>query len=194
MKKALILLLVLVMGMSVLSLVAQTDDLISQEDADLFYVLEEKKLATELYTAFEEAWDNKFSRNLIMEEQQLASIEQEVQEKTLEVPVSVAMEIEGQFSNADVQKLQRKLLPNINANETEALKALAMLEETEIKIMDQAILNTENIDLIILYDRIRVSARTQLVSVCKALAEEGVQYQPKALTAKEFKALIGPVL
>ncbi|NND32840.1 MAG: DUF2202 domain-containing protein, partial [Saprospiraceae bacterium] len=148
-----------------------------------------------LYATFQEEWHNPlFHHAVAIEKLQLTAAGREIQRHNLELPVRMSMDIRGEFSIEEVQALQKKLMPKMEISEVEGMIALAALEETQIKRLDEAISNTEDINIIILYDRIRVSSKKHLIAICKALAEQDIPYHPVTLTEKELEDLVDTVL
>ena len=96
----------------------------------------------------------------------------------------------GVFSNSDLQALYNNLISAGAISLVEGLKVGAVIEEIDIIDLDEAIANTDNEDLIVVYQNLRKGSENHLCSFVSVLAKNGTTYSPQYISIEEYNRII----
>jgi hypothetical protein len=97
----------------------------------LFLMVEEEKMARDVYRQFSTIWGTKIFSNIANSEQKhMESVEKLANNYDLDLPVT--MESEGIYENKVIQSLYNDLLARGSSSLTDALEVGVALEETDI--------------------------------------------------------------
>lgn len=154
-------------------------------------LLEEEKLAMEVYNALNEKWGHHSFYNIsAAEERHLEMMTQLAQHYQLKVPASVIRRERGVFQNAALQELYKQLLREGDQSLAAALKAGARIEETDIRDLKQAISATGDAEAIRVYTSLLRASENHLRAFQRNLDRLGETYTPTALAATDYQAII----
>jgi hypothetical protein len=133
---------------------------LSAAEADfLLYMLEEEKLARDVYDALNAKWDFIVFSNIAESEQRhFDTIGNLVNRYGLKGPVTKP----GLFGNADLQTLYDKLVVQGSASLVDALKAGVTIEVTDINDLGVAIKATDNTDVLSVYANLLKGSKKHL--------------------------------
>lgn len=154
--------------------------------AALVFALEEERLAHDLYATASARWNLRVFANIAeAETRHAAALTQLAATIGVQPPVAE----DGVYATADLQALYDQLLVLVNGSATGALRAGALIEETDIA--DLRRLSAQATDegskaVIVNLERASVS---HLGAFVRTLAAAGVTYQPQVLTAAEFATM-----
>ena len=175
----------------VLPTTGQTVALSKAEKKEVLFMLEEEKLARDVYLAMYEKWGHhSFDHISASEERHLQSILVIAKENDLKIPSSITKNEKGKFNNKKLQSLYDELITDGNQSLIEALKVGAKVEEIDINDLEKALAQTENETLQQLFTRLRKASGNHLRAFTKNLAKQGVEYQPILLESGLYKSII----
>ncbi len=190
MKKIQMLLMALLVGAQMPAF-SQMTMLTDDEKQDVIYMLEEEKMARDVYIALGEKWNSQVFQNInASEERHYSSMLQMAKKYDLDIPLSVANDVKGKFENRNLQKLYDELIATGNTSLTSALIVGAKIEEIDIDDLNKAIANTNNSEIVALYTPLLQASENHLRSFTKNLGKQGVDYKPVVLKKKQFKAIV----
>ena len=173
------------------TLFGQMDVIGDTEISDALYMLEEEKLARDVYVALGEKWDKKIFSNISSsEERHIASVRALAEKNNIIIPPSVISDSKGVFDNQDLQTLYDELIATGSQSLVAALQVGAKIEELDIKDLDMAMANTENVDLQDLYRPLKKASEKHLRAFVKNLDKQGIDYTPVILSKLQFDNII----
>lgn len=158
------------------------------ERRNIMFILEEEKMARDLYFEFSKKYENKVFNNMYQGEQShMKAMQKLVSRYNLEDPT--AKRDVGEFHNRQIQKMHGELLEQGNKNFVEALKVGAEVEERDIDDIQDNIKNTSKADILFVYENLKRSSKNHLRAFIKKLNQEGEEYKPKYLEQAEFNSI-----
>lgn len=163
------------------------EDLTQEDIAGLLWMREEEKLAHDVYQNFFDQY------NLIIFER-IATSELKHSEAVLRLLTHFGLEdpalpAAGEFSNESLQNLYNDLLAS-GIDTIAALEAGALIEETDIADLQANIAQTENSDLLRVYERLLKGSGQHLKAFVKTLQSYGISYEPSVLSPEAFEAIL----
>lgn len=162
--------------------------LTAEENAALRYMREEEKLAHDVYAALHAKWGLQvFSSIADSESQHTESILTLLEKYEVEDPA--AGKAAGQFEDPALQALYDKLVALGSVSEIEALKVGALIEETDIRDIDEKKAITDNADIVKVYDQLLCGSGNHLRAFNKQLLSRGVTYVPQVITQSQWDAV-----
>ncbi len=154
------------------------------------YLLEEEKLARDVYLTFKDQYKLQVFSNISTSEQQhLDWMIDLAKQKGLTIPPAVIKDQRGDFTDPSLVVLYKKLTDQGKNSLADALKAGALIEETDIADLDNAMTNATGEELN-LYRRLRMSSENHLRAFVKNLNAQGVEYQPTVLAAADYDLIV----
>lgn len=140
--------------------VSSTNDL-------LLYLIEEEKLAHDVYTVLGETWGgNTFSNILASETTHQDQVLSLLNTYGLEDPRSSEI---GVFVNPDLQALYDQLIAQGMTSQTEAYKVGVLIEETDITDLTTAINSTSDATIVATLEKLRSASENHLAAFSKKL-------------------------
>jgi hypothetical protein len=166
-----------------------TEPLTEDEKKGLLYMVEEEKLAHDVYTKLYEKWGLPIFNNIAKSETtHVESVRMLLKKYNLTDPT--ADEGIGEFQNEELQALYNQLIEIGMKSEIDALKVGALIEETDIKDLQEWISQTNKVDIITVYENLMMGSRNHLRSFVGQLKDRGVTYEPQVLPKDEYEAII----
>lgn len=160
---------------------------LSDEDAEaLAFMVEEEKLAHDLYVAFGDEWDLRVF-------DMIASAEAHHQEAVASLLDAYGLDDPtegndvGEFDDDGLQDLYDTLLAQGLGSEVEALTVGALVEETDIADLRERATDEESIDL--LFSRLETASANHLDAFVVNLDRLDVAYEPEVLTDDDLADL-----
>lgn len=164
-------------------------DISSTEESELYYMREEEKLAHDFYSQMYEKWGLRPFYNIReSEERHTTAIKNMIDKYGLKDPVKDTKI--GVFSNTEIGKLYNALIEQGSKSEIDALKTGAEIEELDIKDLLNAIKNTDNEDLKLVYGNLKKASENHLRAFMRNLNRRGAEYSPKHLDSKTFNEIL----
>ncbi|EEB74249.1 DUF2202 domain-containing protein [Thermococcus sp. AM4] len=163
---------------------------LTQEEKDgLLYMVEEEKLAHDVYTKLYEKWGLQIFKNIAdSESTHINAVRLLLDKYGLTDPTKD--EGIGEFQNPDIQKLYDQLIEMGMKSEIDALKVGALIEETDIKDLQERIDQTNKVDIITVYENLMAGSRNHLRAFVGQLESRGVTYTPQVLSEDEFYSIL----
>lgn len=155
------------------------------EKTDLIYMREEEKLARDVYQTLYENWGVQIFANIAQSEQTHTETVRDLLEK-YNVTDPVTDDSVGVFQNKDLQSLYNSLTSQGTISEVEAFRVGALIEELDIKDLQEAIDRTDNADIKFAYENLIRASRNHLRSFTKQLTAREETYTPQYISAEEY--------
>jgi len=164
-------------------------ELSSAEAADLVYMLEEEKLARDVYTALYSTWGLPVFQNIAASEQaHMDAVKSLVDGYGLEVP---ALEVAGTFNNLDLQKLYTDLIARGSQSIAEAIQVGGAIEEIDILDLQKSLAETDNPDIQQVFNNLLRGSQNHLRAFANTLiTQTGETYAPQYMSAEQYQALV----
>ncbi|MGI6573935.1 MAG: DUF2202 domain-containing protein [Fermentimonas sp.] len=156
--------------------------------ANLLYMLDEEKLANNVYVYFNEKFNRRVFQNISKSE----AVHQKAVIYLLnlfkvDVPEPKPA---GEFYHAELQELYTKLTTESKTLQ-DALLAGALIEEQDILDLQKAIDETSNENIKRVFSNLMLASGFHLQAFVKNLRARGVDYKPQLLSQEEFDTIIG---
>lgn len=163
---------------------------LSQAEADaLVFMVEEEKLARDVYNALYAVWGNPTFTNIAASEQtHIDSVKNLLAVYGLEDPSS---DQAGVFNNADLQALYDQLTARGSQSLADALKVGGAIEEIDILDLKERLALTDNADIQQVFNNLLSGSENHLRAFVNALQRlTGETYQPQYLSLEEYQAIM----
>lgn len=178
----------LVLAPSMDSALVETSDLLDAELSVLLKMKEEEKLARDVYAALYAKWTNPvFSRISNAESNHMNAIINLL--KYYEEADTLVAEV-GVFHNTELQTLFTKLVTTGSLSLQEAFAVGALIEELDIKDLQEGSLNTTNANILLVYENLERGSRNHLRSFNRQLTALGITYSPVYITKSAFDSIV----
>ena len=166
-----------------------TNVLSLEEIAALKFMREEEKLAHDVYVALFALWPtaNVFYEISLSETTHTEAILALLIKYGLDDPA--AGKAPGVFEDHELQNLYDTLMGMGRVSLIDALKVGALIEETDIKDINEKKAVTDNTDILVVYDSLLCGSRNHLRAFNAQLVSQGVTYVPTVITQAEWDAI-----
>jgi len=159
------------------------------EKEDLMYMVEEEKLARDVYLTLYEKWKHRVFYNIAQSEQtHVDTVRLLIEKYNLSDPTK-GKEI-GEFTNPKFEKLYKELVDKGSKSLENALKVGAMIEELDIADLKDCLNHTDKLDIKTVYQNLMKGSRNHLRAFVSNLNNLGVSYEPVYLSKEEFEAIV----
>ena len=154
--------------------------------SDLDFAIEEERVAHDVYAAASAKWNLRVFANIALAEtRHAAALTQLAATAGVTPPAGQT----GVYVTADLQRLHDQLIALANESETGALRAGALIEETDIADLRRlAARATDGVSQAVLANLERASGN-HLAAFVRNLAARGVTYAPQVLATDDFATL-----
>ncbi len=168
----------------------QTASLNDDEVAGLIFMREEEKLAHDLYAAFYEMYGLRAFQNIAGSELTHTSAIKSLLD-SYGIPDPAAGAETGVFSDPALQDLYNQLLAQGSLSLSDALKASAAVEEIDILDLQARIEQTDQADIILVYENLEAGSENHLRAYASLLQfHSGETYVPGHLSADEYQRIL----
>ncbi|MEZ5021867.1 MAG: DUF2202 domain-containing protein [Chitinophagales bacterium] len=175
-----------------LSVYGQTNALTKTEKKELRYLMQEEKLARDVYLTLNEKWDRPVFQNITgAEVHHLDMVKQMAIDNNISLPKSIINDVRGEFDDEKLQALYSELIAQGNLSLVDALKAGAKIEELDISDLKHSLANTKNESLTSLYSKLIGASERHLRAFTNNLKQQGVTYEPIILETEYFAEIVG---
>jgi hypothetical protein len=159
------------------------------EKAALIYMVEEEKLAGDVYLRLYELWNLPVFQNIQQSElQHQQSVANLLEQYGIENPSS---EYAGVFANPDLQALYQQLVAIGSQSLAEALRVGALIEEMDISDLQQRLAQTSNPEVEQVFTNLMNGSIHHLSSFTALYNREaGLTYQPQFLSTEQMAQLL----
>lgn len=166
-----------------------TQSLSAQEREGLVFMREEEKLARDVYIALYDVWGLNIFSNISQSEQtHTESVRALLVKYNIEDPV--VDDAVGVFTNKDLAQLYVALVEQGKGSVEEALKVGALIEDLDIKDLQEWISDTDNDDIKLVYENLMRGSRNHLRSFVSQIKSRGETYVPEYITIEEFETIL----
>ncbi|WAI01991.1 DUF2202 domain-containing protein [Methanogenium organophilum] len=166
------------------------DTLSTAEISDLRFLEEEERLARDVYGVFYEEWGMQVFKNIGGAEQtHMDSVTVLIERYGLDDEPSEII-VPGVFGHPELQILYDDLVSAGLQSPEDALRAAALVEETDIVDLQDAMSRTENADIRYVYENLMRGSENHLRAFVKNLEQLGASYSPAVLTQNEYDEII----
>lgn len=162
-------------------------DLSKKEQESLLFMLEEEKLAHDIYTQMYQKWNIKQFGNIKESEKIHIEKVQLLLDKN-KVPYEILPL--GKFKNQNLQNLYNNLITKGNLSEIEALKVGATVEEVDIFDLIRLKKETQNKQIIDTYNLLECGSRNHLRAFSRGLNMKNYNYEAQYISKEELNKII----
>jgi hypothetical protein len=177
----------LILGATLTSCEPPVEGLSQEEQNALVFMLEEEKVARDVYYTLSQTWNIGQLNNIPASEQMhMDAIAQILDDH------SITYEIldYGVFNNTDLQELYNALLAKGLPSEIDALQVGAMVEDLDLVDLENFMNQTTNGKMLQVYDMLQCGSRNHLRAFMMGLDSRGGTYTPQYLSQEEFDAIL----
>jgi hypothetical protein len=163
-------------------------NLSAMERDGLLYMVEEEKLAGDVYQTMNEMWNLQVFSNIgEAERTHQAAVMVLINRYGLKDPT---VEEVGKFSNATLQKIYDELTSKGKASLKDALDVGAEIEEIDILDLQKHIDETDKADIKIVYENLMRGSENHLKAFVSNLNRHGYGYTPMYLSPDQYDIII----
>ncbi len=161
---------------------------LSQEEKDgLLFMLEEEKLARDMYIYMNNLWGlNQFNNIKNSEQSHMDAIVAILEQNDIEYTILP----QGEFSYQNLQDLYNQFVIDGQVSSESALQIGATIEDLDIVDLEDYINDSTNSVLISTYENLQCGSRNHLRSFVTAIENLGFTYTPQFLTLEEYEAIL----
>jgi hypothetical protein len=173
------------LGLALASL--PSGDLSAAEKEGLLFMVEEEKLAGDVYQALNEKWKLRVFDNIeTAERTHEAAVKTLLERYSLPDPTKEA----GSFSNKTLQELYDELVSRGSISLKDALDVGAVIEEIDILDLEERSAQTEREDIRLVYANLKQGSENHLRAFVNNLQRQGYEYSPEHLSKEEYSRII----
>lgn len=176
------------MGADAAALVEPGSTITADETASLVYMVEEEKLAHDLYVELGDAWDMRVFVNIQGAETHHSDAVRSLLD-AYGVDDPTAGMATGEFANPELQSLYDTLLARGLTSETAALEVGALVEETDIADLRDR--ESTNVAIDQVFSSLESGSENHLRAFAKNLDRLGVTYDAQVLSSSDVASIIG---
>lgn len=164
-------------------------DLKEEEKTDLAYMIEEEKMARDIYILLYDKWKTKSFNNISQSEQiHMDAIKMLLDRHKLENPIS---DQKGVFKNPKIQELYNTLSKEGLESLEKALNVGAKVEEVDIKDLSEKVAKSSSQDIQLVFDALMSASENHLRAFTKNLSMFfDKTYVPSYLSAEDYQKIV----
>lgn len=172
----------------VLALAGEPSGELTRAEVDgLLFMIEEEKLAADVYSALDEKWDMRVFENIGRAElTHQAAVKRLLDRYSLPDPRMG----EGEFANETLQDLYNDLLAKGSTSVSDALMAGAAIEEIDILDLEEYMAQTDKEDILLVYANLLRGSENHLRAFVNNLERQRVEYTPQYLSEEEYRSIM----
>ena len=160
----------------------------SDEEAEVLFLREEEKVARDVYITLGGIWNEQVFANIAQSEQRhMDSMLEMINLYGLEDPASPVV---GEFKNVDLQDMYDGLVARGQQSLLEALHVGAFIEEVDIKDLEDAVDETDEAMLDVVYENLMEGSYNHLRAFVSRITSLGITYDAQSLTQEEVDAIL----
>ncbi|MCK5121807.1 MAG: DUF2202 domain-containing protein [Methylococcales bacterium] len=158
------------------------------ETDSLLFMREEEKMARDVYLTLYGLWNDEIFNNIASSEQEhMDAIKLLLDKYDLLDPVIDGV---GLFTDPELQALYDNLVERGEKSRMEALYVGALIEEVDMRDIQEAIEETQHLDIINVYENLLKGSRNHLRSFVGKIEDEGAVYEAQVLTQEEVDEIV----
>ncbi len=164
-------------------------DLSEKEKESLIYMIQEEKLAHDVYTKLYEIWKlNTFLNISKSETTHVTAVKALLEKYGLENPIE-GLKI-GEFADEEFVKLYQQLIEQGSKSIADALKVGLLIEELDIYDLKKRIAQADNEDIKLVYGNLMKGSENHFRAFYSVLERYGETYTPKYITKEEMEEIL----
>jgi len=169
---------------------ASSGSLTDEEVAGLQYMIEEEKLARDVYSMLSERWGfAAFGSISASEQRHMDALARLLERYGLENPIREEV---GVFANSELQGLYDQLIASGEESLADALRVGAAIEEIDILDLEHNISETGRADIVRVYESLLRGSENHLRAFTRALERETSEsYVPQYLSHEAYESIVG---
>lgn len=169
---------------------AQADEITGQEAEDIQFMVEEEKLARDVYLTLFDEWNVAVFQNISGAEQMhMDAVRTLLSAYGVDDPTAGA-EI-GQFTDPDLQDLYNQLVDTGSQSLADALKVGGAIEEIDILDLEERIAQTDKADIVQVYESLMAGSENHLRAFTSTLERQtGEVYAPQYMDQNAYDAIL----
>jgi hypothetical protein len=161
---------------------------------DAAYMLEEERMAMEVYQVFFDKWEHQIFQNISQAEERHFGIMQELLVgQNPEIEATIDEWETGIYKNDVLQNLYDNLVKRGSVSLLDALKVGAEIEELNITDLNSNINQSESQTAIATYQSLLNASHNHLRAFVKNIEKSGESYKPVLLDEEEYHSIVGQV-
>nr|WP_320114938.1 DUF2202 domain-containing protein [uncultured Desulfuromonas sp.] len=165
------------------------EELSEEEAAELLYMYEEEKVARDVYTALYATWGHwVFDHIATSEQRHMDAVAYLLERYELDFPLNA--DTVGMFDSDSMQDLYDSLVDRGSASLIDALHVGATIEDLDIYDLQEYLAQTDNEDIMTVYQNLLRGSRNHLRSFVYQLSLNDVEYAAQYLTQEEVDAIV----
>jgi len=165
-------------------------DLSDAERASLEYMIQEEKLARDVYLTLYEKWGSTVFSNIAQSEQNHVDTVKALLDK-YGIPNPLPSDEIGAYRDEAFVSLYQQLVEEGSKSLADAYKVGALIEDLDIKDLEERIAETDNEDIKWAYENLMRASRNHLRAFVGQLRAMGEDYTPQYISQEEFEAIVG---
>lgn len=163
--------------------------LTEQEKTDLLFLIEEEKMARDVYLFSGALYNQNIFQNIPESEQiHMDRIKSLLEKYNLEDPTEG--NAEGEFTNPDIQLLYDQLTADASESLMKALIAGATIEDLDIADLMSLEHNTDKEDLLSAYDFLLCGSKNHMRGFMNQINSNGGTYEPQYISQELFDEIL----
>ena len=174
-----------------ISLAQTTANLSEEETKGILLMLEDEKLARDVYLAMDGKWNSTICSHISNSEQRhFDEMKSLAKQFSLTIPSPISNEERGKFQDEKLQQAYDEMVEIGNMSLENALRIGVNVEELDIQDLTEAMEQTKYEDILRVYAQLKQASEKYLQSFTKNIKKEGEEYMPVILSQKDFDAII----
>lgn len=156
----------------------------------LLYMVEEEKLARDVYLTLYDLWQMNIFQNIAASEQtHIDSVKLLLDQYDIQNPIGD--DVVGIFQNTELQTLYDQLITRGSQSLAEALNVGAAIEEIDILDLQDYIAQTTHADIQLVYENLTQGSENHLRSFVSTISRQtGNSYEPQYLPVEQFEEIL----
>lgn len=169
----------------------ETSGILSQIEIDgILLMREEEKLARDVYEVLGEEWGVKVFSNITRSEQtHINAVLGLLELYSIEDPLGGNDEV-GSFTSEEMQTLYDDFIAKGSKTREDALLVGATIEDLDIYDLEVLMGQTENEDLLRVYQNLQKGSRNHMRAFNKQILKAGLEYTPEYISEEQFNSII----
>lgn len=164
------------------------DNSLNKEEINsLLFMLEEEKMAFDVYTLMDQKWGTMQFNHIKQSEVMHMDTVKNILDKN---NVKYNVLDHGKFNNQNLQKLYNDLIAQGNKSEIEALKAGAKIEDVDIYDLIRLKKDIKNEEIIKVYNFLECGSRNHLRAFTLGLSANNTTYKPEFISQKDYETIL----
>lgn len=155
----------------------------------LLYMIEEEKMARDVYTYLADEWNVRTFENIASAEQQHMESVRSLLTR-YELPVPGTLETTGAFTDAALQQLYDELIQSGGESMEAAFIVGATIEDVDLSDLHNDLESTDNEDITMVFQNLIAGSENHMRAFVNQLERLGAHYEPQYIDAAYYEEII----